>query len=108
MKKLVFLAALLAVPTGAALAEVMAIGDLRRGTMATVEGNVERITDEDEFVLVDATGDIRVYIGPNAMPVRIGDAVRVEGFVDDDLRMELYADTITLPDGSVVTLPRQY
>mgnify|MGYP003565231679 CR=1 FL=1 len=108
MKRLILIAALLAVPTGAALAEVMPIGDLRRGMMATVEGKVERITDEDEFILADVTGDIRIYIGPNAMPVRIGDAVRVEGVVDDGLRKEIYADRITMADGSVVTLPRRY
>jgi uncharacterized protein YdeI (BOF family) len=108
MKSLVFLTAFLTLPAGAAMAEIMAIGDIRRGMMATVEGSVNRITDEDEFILADATGNIRVYIGPNAMPVRAGDAVRVEGFVDDDLRMEIYADTITLADGEVISLPRRY
>jgi uncharacterized protein YdeI (BOF family) len=108
MKRRFFLSALLALPASVAAAEVIAIGDLRRGMMATVEGTVARITDEDEFILADATGDIRIYIGPNAMPVRQGDAVRVEGFVDDDLRMEIYADRITLADGRVVSLPRSY
>ena len=107
-KRLVVLTALLALPATATIADVMAIGDIRRGMMATVEGSVDRITDEDEFILADATGTIRVYIGPNAMPVRVGDAVRVDGFVDDDLRIELYADTITLADGRVVNLPRGY
>jgi uncharacterized protein YdeI (BOF family) len=108
MKRLVFMAALLTLPAGAALAEVMAIGDLRRGMMVTVEGSVERITDEDEFILADTTGSIRVYIGPNPMPLHAGDSARVEGFVDDDLRMEIYADRITMADGTVVTLPRNY
>lgn len=108
MKRFLVLGALLALPASVAMAEVVAIGDLRRGMMAVVEGNVTRITDEDEFILNDGTGDIRIYIGPNVMPVRQGDAVRVEGVVDDDLRMEIYADRITLADGQVVTLPRDY
>ena len=108
MMRALLLGLAITLPATAALAETMAIGELRRGMMAVVEGNVERITDEDEFILADATGDIRVYIGPNAMPVRPGDLVRVEGFIDDDLRMEIYADTITLSDGQVVTLPRRY
>lgn len=108
MRRAVFLAVLLSLPTGAALAETTAIGDLRRAMQATVEGTVTRITDEDEFVLRDATGQIRVYIGPNPLPVGVGDTVRVAGFVDDDLRMELYADAITLADGRVVSLPRRY
>ncbi|MDG3041278.1 NirD/YgiW/YdeI family stress tolerance protein [Roseicyclus marinus] len=98
----------MALTAGAVLAETIAIGELRRGMMAVVEGNVERITDEDEFILADTTGEIRVYIGPNAMPVRPGDLVRVEGVVDDGLRMEIYADAITLADGRIVNLPRGY
>lgn len=108
MRTVVFLVALLGLPASAALAEVVPVGELRRSMAATVEGTVERITDEDEFVLADTTGQIRVYIGPNPMPVRIGDSVSVAGFVDDDLRLELYADTITLADGRVVSLPRRY
>lgn len=108
MRHAVFGAAMLVLPASAALAEITPIGDLRRNMPATVEGIVERITDEDEFRLADASGQITVYIGPNPMPVRVGDAIRVAGFVDDDLRLELYADTITLPDGRVVSLPRRY
>ncbi|PWK59720.1 hypothetical protein [Roseicyclus mahoneyensis] len=107
MRRAVLLAAVLTLPASVVLAEITPIGDLRRNMHATVEGIVERVTDEDEFRLADASGQIRVYIGPNPLPVRVGDSIRVAGFVDDDLRMELYAETITLADGRVVDLPRR-
>ena len=85
------------------------IDDVRRGTIVTVAGTVERITDEDEFVLADDSGSIRVYVGPNWVPAQVGDAVTVHGFVDDDfLSRELYARTLTMPDGSTVTFDRRY
>jgi Uncharacterized conserved protein len=98
-----------AVPAFAQDAPPTPIGEVQRGTFATVAGDVSRILDEDTFRLQDATGRIRVYIGPNRMPVRAGDTVVVEGFVDDDPGpRELYADTLTLPDGTVVTFERRY
>lgn len=85
------------------------IGDLQRGTMVTVAGIVERITDEDEFRLTDATGTVRVYVGPNWVPANVGEAVTVEGFVDDDPgRIEIYAHSLTRADGSVVAFSHRY
>ena len=50
---------------------------------------------------------MRVYIGyQNRMPVRPGQRVTVEGFVDFGLRIEVYAWTITMEDGSVIELKR--
>jgi uncharacterized protein YdeI (BOF family) len=92
---------------GIALAETTAVQDLRRGMPATVDGVVERITDDDEFLLTDDTGSILVYIGPNPMPVRAGDRIRVAGAVDDDGPLEFYATEVTLPDGRVVPLPNR-
>jgi uncharacterized protein YdeI (BOF family) len=92
---------------GIVLADTTAVQDLRRGMPATVEGVVERITDDDEFLLADETGSILVYIGPNPMPVRAGDRARVAGVVDDDGPLELYATEVTLPDGRVVPLPNR-
>jgi uncharacterized protein YdeI (BOF family) len=97
----------LALP-GAALAKVTAVEDLRRGVDVRVEGTVERITDEDEFLLVDATGRVLVYIGPNAMPVREGERVLVSGRVDDDGPLEIYAGEITLDDGRTVEFSYRY
>jgi uncharacterized protein YdeI (BOF family) len=94
-----------------ALAETITpIGDLQRGTMVTVQGTVERITDEDEFRLADASGDIRVYVGPNWVPADVGEAVTVNGRVDDDLigPREIYARSLTRADGTVVEFELRY
>ena len=107
MKAAVLALSLALALSGVALADTTAVQDLRRGMPATVEGEVERITDDDEFVLADQTGSILVYIGPSPMPVRVGDRVRVAGAVDDDGPLELYATEVTLPDGRVGPLPNR-
>ncbi|MGB0498299.1 MAG: hypothetical protein ACPGID_08160 [Rubricella sp.] len=99
------LAALLATPT---LAETITIDDIQRGTIVTVSGTVERLLDEDEFRLTDATGSIRVYVGPNWVPADVGEEITVHGFVDDDLIKEIYAREITRADGTVVALSHRY
>ena len=80
------------------------ISGLQRGTVATIRGEVVRITDEDEFLLRDATGSVRVYVGPNSVPAKVGEQVTVRGLVDDDKDepKEIYAKTLTRADGSVV------
>ena len=89
--------------------QVTPIADVKRGTMVTVEGTVERITDEDEFRLTDASGSIRVYVGPNWVPAEVGEFIIVSGFVDNDLGpREIYARTLTRADGSVVVFERRY
>jgi uncharacterized protein YdeI (BOF family) len=89
---------------------VTPIADVVRGTMVTLQGTVERITDEDEFRLSDATGSIKVYVGPNWVPAAVGEAVTVSGFVDDNLigPGEIYARELTRADGSVVTFDLRY
>ncbi|MGJ8605324.1 MAG: hypothetical protein ACSHXH_14465 [Marivita sp.] len=86
------------------------IADAERGTFVTVAGEVTRIMDEDTFRLTDASDDIRIYIGPNRMPVRNGDTVTISGFVDDNLLgpREIYAETALLSDGSTVTFDKRY
>lgn len=86
------------------------IDALERGTMVTVEGTVTRITDEDEFRLQDDTGTVSVYVGPNWVPADVGEAVRVEGFVDDDSLgpIEIYARSLTRADGTVVRFEGRY
>lgn len=106
--KLSLLATFLLAATPAAASETTRIADLVRNTNVTVVGSVDRLTDEDEFILADASGSVRVYVGPNIVPVNPGDTVTVRGFVDDDFRLEIYAREIVRPDGSTVTLDHRY
>lgn len=100
------LASLLALPV---FASTTAIGSLERGQSVTISGTVDRITDEDEFRLRDASGTVRVYVGPNMVPVKTGEAVTVRGFVDDDPGpMEVYARSLTRADGTQVTFSHSY
>ena len=102
------LCATLAAPAAIA-SQITPIADAQRGTMVTVRGTVERITDEDEFRLADASGQIRIYVGPNWVPAEVGETVIVNGFVDDDLGpREIYARSLTRADGTVITFDRLY
>ena len=102
------LCATLAAPAAIA-SQIIPIADAQRGTMVMVQGTVERITDEDEFRLADASGSIRVYVGPNWVPAEVGETVIVNGFVDDDLGpREIYARSLTRADGTVITFDRRY
>ena len=85
----------------AAAAGTTPIAEVRRGTMVAVAGTVDRILDTDEFRLRDASGAIRIYVGPNWVPVDVGERVTVRGFVDNDLRKEVYAREIVRADGSI-------
>ena len=101
----------LGLPMAAQAQTVMTpIADAARGTMVTVQGTVERITDEDEFRLADATGSIQIYVGPNWVPAELGETVTVNGFVDYNLigPKEIYARELIRADGSVVTFARTY
>lgn len=85
--------------------KITAIDDVKRGSMVTVRGTVERILDTDEFRLADETGDIKVYIGwQNFVPVDVGENITVNGFVDNDLILEIYAREIVHSDGRVTQL----
>jgi uncharacterized protein YdeI (BOF family) len=102
------LCATLAAPVAFA-SPITPIADAQRGTMVTVQGTVERITDEDEFRLADASGNIRIYVGPNWVPADVGESVTVNGFVDNDPGpREIYARSLTRADGTVITFDRRY
>jgi len=95
---------------GPALAQTdpIRIADIQRNMDVTLAGTVDRITDEDEFVLRDASGTVRVYVGPNRVPAARGEAVTVIGHVDDDRPIEVYATEIVRADGKRVALPHRY
>ena len=100
---LVAMALVLAFPALAQDAPMTAVADLRPNAEVTVAGTVLRITDDDEFILGDATGEVQVYLSSGSMPVQPDQAVTVMGRVDDDGPIELYARTLILPDGTVLT-----
>ena len=94
-------------PQQQTMTTITAIGEVRRGSMVTIEGTVERILDTDEFLITDASGSIRVDVGyPNFVPVGEGETVRVVGFVDRDLIREVYAREIVHADGRITRLNR--
>lgn len=84
------------------------IAALVRGQKVTLHGVVQRITDEDEFILSDASGRIPVYVGPNAVPATQGETLTVVGRVDDDGVHEIYATLIIRADGTKVVLDHRY
>jgi uncharacterized protein YdeI (BOF family) len=89
---------------GTVIEGVTRVGDLVRNTMVTIEGTVTRINDEDEFIITDSTGSVQVYTGRSYFTVEQGQQVTVLGLVDDGVLLEIYADEIVLPDGSVVEI----
>lgn len=89
--------------------QITNIGDITRGASVTLQGEVSRILDEDEFRLQDDTGSVKIYIGwRNRVMVRVGESVKVMGFVDDDLvdafRPEVYAQQIIRENGETINL----
>ena len=102
------LPAALALSGAAGAGPVVAIGDLLRGQPATVTGEVLRLTDEDTFVLRDATGSVAVYLGPDRVRVTPGEVLTIEGAMDDDPGPpELYARRLLRADGTVQTLRQE-
>lgn len=89
-------------------ASVTQIAAILPGQEVTLRGVVQRITDEDEFILSDTSGRVRVYVGPNAVPARVGEAITVSGRVDDDAPREVYARLIIRADGTQVALSHSY
>lgn len=84
------------------------IASLTAEDRVTISGVVDRVTDEDTFVLRDTTGSIPVYLGPNRVPVEVGMTVTVHGIVDDDVPREIYAESLIKPDGQTITFDHSY
>ena len=100
---------LLLATSGSLAKGITNVADLKPGATVTLQGEVTRILDEDEFRLQDETGSVKVYIGwRNRVMVDVGETVTVSGFVDDDLvshfRPEIYAREIVRQDGTTIAL----
>lgn len=110
MKSSLFATVFLCAGSALAAGDVsVAISEAKRGMSIMVEGTVERISDEDEFIIADTTGRIRVYVGPNQVPAVVGERVVVQGTVDDDPGpLEIYARRLIRADGTVVNFDHRY
>ena len=90
--------------SAAAFAAPVPIAKAPRSQPVTLSGKVLRITDADAFRLKDETGVVTVYVGPNELPVKVGEDVTVLGALEEGFPPEFVARAIRLPDGSEVTL----
>ncbi|ESW61872.1 MAG: hypothetical protein Q27BPR15_04050 [Rhodobacter sp. CACIA14H1] len=90
--------------SAAAFAAPVPIAKAPRGQPVTLSGKVLRITDTDAFRLKDETGVVTVYVGPNALPVKVGEDVTVLGALEEGFPPEFVARAIRRPDGSEVAL----
>lgn len=84
--------------------ELTPIEELQVNTMVHVSGEVTRVTDEDEFILADSTGEIKVFTSSRFFVAEPGERVVVRAFVDDGLVRELYAQEVFHEDGSVTSI----
>ena len=90
--------------SAAAFAAPVPITKAPRGQPVTLSGKVLRITDTDAFRLKDETGVVTVYVGPNDLPVKVGEDVTVLGALEEGFPPEFVARAIRRPDGSEITL----
>ena len=73
-----------------------------RGQPVTLTGKVMRITDADTFRLKDETGVVSVHVGPNRLPVRVGETVTVLGALEEGVTPDFLARALRREDGSQV------
>jgi uncharacterized protein YdeI (BOF family) len=119
MKAIVVTVALAFMSVGSLIAQdtieeqtIQQIESLRRGEFATVLAEVIRITDDDEMIVRDNTGRLRIYVPgiPNlGRLVSVGELLTITGTVDDDwfgILPELYAESMVRGDGTQIELPR--
>lgn len=74
-----------------------------RGQPVTLSGKVMRITDSDAFRMKDETGVVTVYVGPNDVPVEVGEVVTVMGALEEGFPPEFVARALRREDGSEVS-----
>lgn len=86
----------------AAFATPTPITKAPRGQPVTLSGKVLRITDTDAFRLKDETGVVTVYVGPNSLPVEVGEEVTVLGALEEGFPPEFVARALRRADGREV------
>jgi hypothetical protein len=86
----------------AAFAAPVPITKAPRGQPITLTGKVMRITDADAFRMKDETGAVTVYVGPNALPVQVGEEVTVLGALEEGFPPEFVARALRRSDGTEV------
>lgn len=80
------------------------IQDLRSANTVTLSGDVVRLTDDDDFLLDDGTGQIEVEAETAAIQgsnLAVGTTVTVTGYYDED---EFEALTLTPAGGETITV----
>lgn len=89
--------------SAAAFAVPVPISKAPRGQPVTLSGKVMRITDADTFRMKDETGVVSVYVGPNRLPVQVGEVVTVLGALEEGDPPEVVARAIRRADGSEIS-----
>ncbi len=87
----------------AAFATPLPITKAPRGQPVTLSGKVTRITDSDAFRLKDDSGVVTVYVGPNDVPVEVGEVVTVMGALEEGFPPEFVARALRRADGSEIS-----
>jgi uncharacterized protein YdeI (BOF family) len=80
------------------------IQDLRSANTVTISGEVVQLTDDDDFLLNDGTGQIEVEAETAAIRasnLAVGTTVTVTGYYDED---EFEALTLTPAGGETITV----
>lgn len=80
------------------------IQDLRSNSTVTLSGEVVQLTDDDDFLLDDGTGQIEVEAETAAIQasnLAVGTSVTVTGYYDED---EFEALTLTPAGGETITV----
>jgi uncharacterized protein YdeI (BOF family) len=96
--------ATLAVVAAPVLSQSSTIQDLRSNNTVTLSGEVVRLTDDEEFLLDDGTGQIEVEAETAAIResnLAVGTSVTVTGYYDED---EFEALTLTPAGGETITV----
>ena len=88
--------------SAAAFAAPIPIAKAPRGQPVTLTGKVMRISDTDAFRLKDETGTVTVYVGPNTLPVEVGEQITVTGALEEGFPPEFVARALRRSDGTEV------